>query len=194
MSKPITEYWPSFYEGIRDFVELARTEDAELQLSREAIDRLFDDRFVMTSSIEGIKRREKMLGIQADSSKETLDFRRKRIINRYSTKPPFTIRYLQELMDRLVGPGMTIVSVDVQQFILTVTANIENANVFKEVFRTVETIKSANLTYQQNTSLHDTIELEARISKQAITWNYALGSWELGENPFATLGPEVPIT
>lgn len=194
MGKPITEYWPSFYEGIKDFIELAQTEDAELQLSRQAIDQLFDDQFVMTSGNDAIKRREKMLGIQADPTRETLDFRRKRIINRYSTKPPFTIRYLQELMDRLVGPGMTIVSVDVQQFILTVTANIENANVFKEVIRTVETVKPTNLTYQQNTSLHNTIELEAYISKQAITWNYSLGSWALGENPFSTLGPEVRIT
>jgi len=193
MSKPIQEYWPSFYEGIKDFVELAQTEDAELALTRDAIDQLFDDQFVMTSGLDGIKRREKMLGIQADPARETLDFRRRRIVNRYSTKPPFTIRYLQKQLDRLVGPGMTIVSVDEQQFILTVTANIENASVFREVISTVETVKPANLIYQQNTSLNNAIEIESHVSKQNIAWNYKLGSWSLKEEPFASLGPEVPI-
>ncbi|WP_276358397.1 putative phage tail protein [Cohnella caldifontis] len=194
MGKPIQDYWPSFYEEIKDFVELAATEDAEMQLSRNAIDQLFSDQFVMTSGVDAIKRREKMLGIQADPSTESLDFRRKRIVNRYSTKPPFTIRYLQEQLDRLVGKGLTVVSVDVQSFILTVTTNIENANVFKEVISTVDRVKPANLIYQQNTSLNNTIELEEHISMREIAWNYALGSWALGEKAFSTLGTEVQIT
>ncbi|WP_206108572.1 putative phage tail protein [Paenibacillus thiaminolyticus] len=53
------------------------------------MNRLLDDQFVLTSSVDGIKRREKMLGIQADSSLETIEFRRQRIINRYQMKPPF---------------------------------------------------------------------------------------------------------
>lgn len=159
-----------------------------------AIQRLFDDQFVLTSDVQSVKRREQMLNIQADSKAETLDFRKRRILNRYQIKPPFTIRYLQQHLDKLVGIGMTIVSVDVQNFILTVTTNIENANVFKEVQYTVETIKPANLEYQQNTSIHDTVGLEEHISKQEITWNYKLdGTWILGEKPFATIGSEVVI-
>ncbi|WP_373233312.1 putative phage tail protein [Cohnella sp.] len=193
MSKPIREYWPEFYDGIEDFIELARTEDAELQLSSHAVDRLFNDQFVMTSDLAAVKRREKMLGIQADPSAESLDFRRRRIVNRYSTKPPFTLRYLQQRLDQLVGPGLTIVSVDVENFVLYVTANIQNANVFREVQYTMETVKPANLIYQQQTSTAATIRLKEHIFKQEIAWNYKLGSWQLGTQPFATLGPEEQI-
>ncbi|MFB9273365.1 putative phage tail protein [Cohnella cellulosilytica] len=194
MSKPIREYWPSFYEDIKDFVELAQTEDEELQLAAGAVDQLFSDQFVMTAGIDAIKRREKMLGIQADPSVETLDFRRRRIVNRYSTKPPFTLRYLQQRLDQLVGPGLTVVSVDVQQFILYVTANIQNANVFREVQYTIETVKPANLAYQQNTSISEAVGLEEHIAMKAITWNYKLnGSWQLGEKPFASYGSEVIV-
>lgn len=193
MSNRILPYLPEYYGGIVDFVEIANTEDIELDNMDTAINQLFDDRFVMTSSIQAIKRREQMLGIQADPSKESLEFRRLRIMNRYQTKPPFTIRWLQEQLDRLVGPGMTIVSVDVENFILYVTTNIENANVFKEVQHTIQTVKPANLIYQQNTSLSDVIAFKERISKQDITWNYKLGSWKLGEKPFSSLGPEVRI-
>ncbi|MEF3309526.1 DUF2313 domain-containing protein [Paenibacillus sp. GYB004] len=193
MSKPIQSYWPEYYQDIRDFVELARTEDAELQLTEAAVQQLFDDQFVMTSSPQAVKRREQMLGIQADPTTESLEFRKRRILNRYQTKPPFTIRYLQQQLDTLVGPGMTIVAVDVENFLLTVTTNIENANVFREVVYTIDTIKPANLVYQQNTSLSGSIGLKEHISRKDVTWNYKLGSWQLGQLPFATLGPEVIV-
>lgn len=192
MPKPILSYLPDYYQDIRDFVELAETEDAELLLLATAVNQLLNDQFVLTSGTAAVKRREQMLEIQAEPS-ETLEFRKRRILNRYQTKPPFTIRYLQQQLDLLVGPGMTIVSVDAQNFILTVTANIENASVFREVVYTVELIKPANMVYQQNTSLGSKIGLEESISKQGVTWNYALGSWQLGQLPFATLGPEEVI-
>lgn len=185
---------PEFYRDIEDFVELAETETAELNLAQGAIDQLFDDQFVETSGLQAIKRREQMLGIQADPTTETLDFRRRRILNRYQTKPPFTIRYLQRQLDMLVGEGMTIVSVDYANRVLTVTASIDNASVFKEVLHTIETIKPANMVYQQNTALEGVIGLEEHIAAKSMTWNYKLdGSWKLGEKPFVTYGPEVPI-
>lgn len=193
MSERIMPYWPEYYHDVIDFIQIAQTEDVELDNMTTAIQQLFDDQFVLTSSVQAIKRRELMLGIQADPTTESLEFRKQRILNRYQTTPPFTVRWLQEQLDRLVGPGMTIVSVDVENFILYVTTNIENANIFKEVLHTIQTVKPANLVYQQNTSLNDTIGLEEHISKQEITWNYKLGSWKLGEKPFWSLGTEVRI-
>lgn len=191
MAERIMAYLPDYYREIKDFAEIGQTESVELDDLESAIQQVFNDQFVMTASVEAVRRRERMLGIQADPQTESLEFRRKRLVNRYSTKPPFTLRYLQEQLDALVGPGMTIVSVDVQNFILHVTTNIENANVFKEVQYTVEKVKPANLVYQQNTSLRASIGLKERITMQEILWNYRLdGSWRLGEKPFATLGAE----
>ncbi|EJW14710.1 hypothetical protein PAV_11c00510 [Paenibacillus alvei DSM 29] len=70
-------------------MKLAEAQEPELGDAREKIDRLLDDQFVMTSSAEGIKRRESMLGIQADPATEPIEFRRQRILNRYQMKPPF---------------------------------------------------------------------------------------------------------
>ncbi|MCY9540909.1 putative phage tail protein [Paenibacillus alvei] len=194
MSDEIRKHWPSFLLGIIDFVKLAEAQEPELGDAREKIDRLLDDQFVMTSSAEGIKRRESMLGIQADPATEPIEFRRQRILNRYQMKPPFSIRFLQQQLDMLVGPGMTIVSQDVEKHLLTVTANIDKASVFKEVLHTIETIKPANLVYQQNTALEGAIEFKEHVSIKKMTWNYKLdGSWKLGENPFVTYGVEVLI-
>ncbi|MNZ70674.1 hypothetical protein D3C78_890200 [compost metagenome] len=193
MSDRVMSYLPEYYAKVREFAELAGIEDTELEDLEAAVEGLLADQFVSTSGLQTIKRRENMLGIQADPVTESLDFRKRRILNRYQTKPPFTIRYLQQQLDTLVGSGMTIVSVDRDGFILTVTANIENASVFQEVAHTVETIKPAHLVYQQNTSIGNGIDLEEHIAMQELSWNYSLGSWQLGSQPFVTYGAEVVV-
>ncbi|WP_230202587.1 putative phage tail protein [Paenibacillus ihumii] len=187
------QYLPDIYHDVVDFVELTETESQEWISVEQAINQLLDDQFVVSASMQAIKRREKILGIQADPATETLEFRRKRLINRYSTKPPFTVRYLQRQLDFLVGAGLTIVSVDPQAFMLTVTTNLDDAAIFKEVEHTVKVLKPANMIYQQQTSLGDVIGLEERITGREIDWNYRLGEWKLGAKPFADFGPEVVI-
>ena len=194
MSDRILKYWPDIYHEIDDFVELAKAETAEVEDLEKAIQQLFDDQFVMTSSIQGIERREKMLGIQADPSTESLDFRRKRILNRYQTKPPFTIRWLQQQLDQLVGKGLVIVDVDVQNFILYVKAKIDDAAVFKEVNHTVLTVKPANLIYNQQTEINEGITLQENIFKSTLHRMTGLSTtWQLGITPFAVRGEEVKI-
>ncbi|WP_337033191.1 putative phage tail protein [Paenibacillus illinoisensis] len=190
----LMEYLPDYYVDSKQMAALLMAQEIELDNIAAGILRQRDDMYVMTASAQSIRRREKMLRIQADPSTEPLEFRRKRIINRQSMKPPFTIRWLQEQLDRLIGPGLAVVSVDVQQFILYVTTNIENANLFKEVQHTVQSVKPANLVYQQNTSLNHKIGIKHTTTRRDVTWNYKLdGSWKLGEKPFATLGPEVTL-
>jgi hypothetical protein len=193
MSERVLQYLPDFYREIEDFVELDKTESAELDDLKAAVQRLLDDQFVLTSGPDAIRRREKMLGIQADPANESIAFRRARIINRYSMKPPFTARFLQEQLDRLVGPGRALVEVESENYLLIITAAIDDVEVFREVEHTVKTIKPANIVYQQNTALNDDIELVETIVTHEVTWNYVLGSWQLGAAPFATLGPEVPV-
>ena len=194
MSEPVKEYWPEYYESILEFLELSGTEDAELGDLEQSINRLFDDQFVLTAGYEAVKRREKMLGIQADSATETLDFRRKRIINRYSTKPPFTLRYLQERLDFLVGKDKAVTSVDAQNFILFVRTAIEDALLFKEVERTVKTIKPANLVYNQLTALGGEIAMEEHIKRRELERKPRFSTtWRLGTTPYAVAGPEVIV-
>lgn len=187
------EYLPPYYVDSKQMTTLLMAQEIELDNIAAGVLRQRDDMFIMTASAAAIRRREKMLRIQADPAKESLDFRRKRIINRQSTKPPFTQRWLQAQLDRLIGPGMTVVSVKTAEYLLMVTTNIENANLFKEVQHTVQTVKPANMIYQQNTSLQHRIGIKHTTIKRDITWNYKLGSWKLGDKSFATLGPEVTL-
>ena len=187
-------YLPVLYHGIKEFENLTAAETIELDAARVVVGSLLDNQFVLTSDEQAIKRREAILGIKADPSVESLDFRKRRLINRYSSKPPFTVRYLQQRLDYLVGAGRASVAVDVQTFTITVAAHIKDAAVFREVERTVKTSIPANMVYQQQTALKDEIEVEERISARSLNRGTRLSTtWRLGSTPFAEVGPEVII-
>jgi len=194
MADRVLRYLPPFYREIRDFVELSAAEDVELESLHQAVRRLYDDQFVATAGTNSIERREAMLGIQAVPS-ESLEFRRLRILNRYQTKPPFTVRYLQERIDYLAGKGRATVTVEPGLYRLTVTTAIDDAPVFGEVERTIATLKPANMEYRQQTALVDKVRLRERITSYALARNARLGtSWRLGVTPFAERGAGVIAT
>jgi hypothetical protein len=194
MSANLIAYLPELYRNIREFVELTEAENAELDSLTDAVTQLLDDQFVETASEQAIWRRELQLGIRADTTTETLEFRRKRLINRYSTKPPFTVSYLQGRLDFLIGPGRTTIEVDAQNFILKVTLSIPDAAFFKEIQHTIRAVKPANLVYIQATSLTDRIALEEHIWKAALTRRTRLSTlWRVGRTSFADRGTEVQV-
>lgn len=194
MSEPILSYLPEWYSKIREIEQLAEVEDRETANLQQALQRLLDDQFVRTASERAIRRRELQLGIRADPVNESLELRKLRLINRYSTKPPFTLRYLQERLDFLLEPGRAAVRVDVENFILTLTTSVEDANLFREVEYTVKTIVPANMVYQQETAIKDQIGLQERLSYLELTRETRLSTgWRLGVVPFASEGSEVII-
>lgn len=191
--RKLLDYLPEFYREIQDFVELSGTEGIEWEAAAENAGRILDNQFVETADEQSIRRREQQIGIRADADAETLEFRRRRLINRYSAKPPFTIRYLQQRLDALVGTGRATVAVDAQNFILTVTIDVPDAAYFREIEYTINTVKPANLVYNQATGIDATIGLEEHIWKIVLTRPTRLGSWTLGAMPFAQSEPEVQL-
>ncbi|MEC0234470.1 DUF2313 domain-containing protein [Paenibacillus kribbensis] len=193
MNNELIKSLPPELQEIEEFQVITEAELPQMQKLTDMVTQIRNNQFIMTSDAQAIKRREQRLGIQADPTTESLDFRKIRLINRMSTKPPFTVRYLQQQLDKLVGEGLTIVTVDYANRALTITANIDNAPVFSEVERTVSVIKPANMAYQQQTSIEDAITVEERMSYRSLTRHTNLGLWGVGTIPFADPGPEVII-
>ncbi|WP_057760630.1 putative phage tail protein [Cytobacillus praedii] len=184
---------PIFHD-IPEFMEIAITVDKEVQMLEAEIEQVFRNRFVQTANEYAIKRREKLLEIQADPETESLDFRKRRIINRQSTKVPFTLRFLQDRLNFLVGEGRAAVSADWLSSILSIAADIGDAKVFKEVEHTIKTVKPACMVYQQQTALSNTILFKEHISMRQVTRMTRLSTtWKLGSTPFAAGGKEVII-
>ncbi|WP_217563078.1 putative phage tail protein [Paenibacillus sp. GbtcB18] len=190
----LLKYLPEHYRDIEEFKAIAAAEEPEIDKLIQAVGQALDDKFVMTASEYSLKRWEAMLRIRPDPGVETLDFRRIRIINRLSTKPPFTERYLQQRLDYLLGPGKAVVSVDIQGFVLKVTAKLTDAPLFKEMEYTIRNVKPANLVYLQETSLGETLLIEEQIFKTPLSRLTRLSTtWKLGNTAFAKRGQEARI-
>ncbi|WP_258073295.1 YmfQ family protein [Brevibacillus laterosporus] len=185
MSNELMEYLPPYYHDILEMQEYTRVASLAVDMVAKAVEQELADQFIETASEKGIARRERMLRIKPRSD-ETLEFRRMRLKNRKSIKPPFTERWLQHQLDRLLGKGRVTVEVDVLNFILSVNAEIENAPAFREVEHTVRTTIPANLVYQQRTQIRESITLSEKIIKQTIVRQTRLSTtWRLGRTPFA---------
>lgn len=190
----LIDYLPELYHELKEMVKLTEAEDPEFNVLAQVIRQMLDNQFVMTSNQQAIKRREQQLDIRADPTVETLEFRRKRLIHRYSTRPPFTARYLQNRLDELVGPGVATVELDVQNFILTIKLKIPDAAHFLEIEHVIRLMKPANLIYYQETALADTLTLEEHMWSTPLHRMTRLGtSWRLGSTPFSIREQEVQI-
>lgn len=136
---------PAYYRHIREFQEYAKTQSKQLELLEKAILQLEDDQFIITSSEPAIYRREKEFGIIPDPRLETLEFRKKRLLNRMMRKAPFTYRYLIQQLNELVGIGKYVVSIDVANYWIKVLVWAESYSYYKEATEFLERTVPLNL-------------------------------------------------
>lgn len=145
METNIVQYLPDWFRSILDYQELTGAETVEFGNFAELMSRVHDDMFVLTADESTVQDWEKIFGIVANPSVETLEFRRARILNRLTFNPPFTLEFLYERLDALIGVGKWAVVVDYANYTLYVEAAATNQAWAGEVLATVSTIKPCHL-------------------------------------------------
>lgn len=185
-SRKIIEYTPSIYAGFKEYETIIQVCDDLLDNLEKAVDDLKSDQFILSATEEGITQYEEMLKITANTSTETLEFRRERLINRLSTMPPFTIRFLRNKLAEILGEGKFIAYVDYANYTIYVESAVENQTWFDEIMITMVNIKPANMIFINKPLISAAMALSEEISYGTRSFNYALGYWSLGQAPFAT--------
>lgn len=140
---------PDFYQGVREFEATGDTEDVEFKLLAEANAEDLRNAFVMTGNENSISIWEKEIGIRAEAG-ESLDFRRKRLINRYTIKPPFTLRWLEKQLTELLGAGFLKAERDDDVEILYVYVDIDSLAALREFDATIEMVLPLSMQYFKN--------------------------------------------
>ncbi|QOS98101.1 DUF2313 domain-containing protein [Brevibacterium sp. JNUCC-42] len=187
----LLKHLPDIFHEIKEFVSLTEAVVPEINALEERVNQLLDDQFILTASERGIYRREKMLDIKPDLTIESLEFRRKRLINRKSTKAPFTIRFLQNRLDFLYGVDKAKADIP-EDFLLTIETNVKDAAIFREVVQMINVIKPANMVYQHRITLVDVIKLSGLVeAHKALRLTNLSTTWELGEVPFTQKGDQI---
>ena len=187
------ELFPSVYNGVLEISVLSETDDVLLDRALAKLERAQLNQFILTADEETISVYEKMFSILANPTTETLQFRRERVLNRMSLQPPFTMRWLQNKLDEIIGVGKWNAYVDYANRTLYIESFVVNQQWFNELRITINRIKPCNLVFVNKPLIMADVVANETIVSATQHYNYILGQWQLGQEPFATTDSEEVI-
>lgn len=177
---------PPWYREVLDYQQICQTEEQQFEALAGEITAVAENFFFQTMDVGAVQQWEQILGIAANPATETLAFRQARLINRISTKPPFTLQFLYQKLDDLIGPGQWEVEVDYPNYTLYIKSYAQNQSYATEVAFTINQIKPAHIVYVNKPYVDSPLVLSETISQMDRTYNYIMGSWAIGQLPFVT--------
>lgn len=95
----LLSYWMPILRQLKEFKEIANTEEPELRYLLEAIDRTLNNMFIDTADEYGVKRFEDMMGIYPEAG-TSLETRKFNVLVKWNDKVPYTDN---ELYNRLIS-------------------------------------------------------------------------------------------
>lgn len=186
--KPITQleqYLPWVYTDVLETDELMYTEDFMFDELMEVFNQERNNQYVVKADINGIKLFEDILNITANPAIEDIEFRRARIIARFSMQPPYTFPFLREKLDQIIGVGKWDAQLDFDSYTLYIETREINQLWFGELQIIINKIKPANIVFANCLLLNNLLHVNESVGLYDIIYNYILGKWKLGEKPFA---------
>ena len=180
---------PPWYREVLDYQQICQTEQERFETLAGEVAAVADNLFFQTMDTTAVSQWEQIFGITPNPN-ETLEFRRARLLNRISTRPPYTLRFLSQKLDALIGPGEWNVSVDYPNYTLYIESSAENQAYATEVAVTINRIKPAHIVYINKPLLNTGFLMSETINLSQLVYNYKLGGWGLGIFPFASETPQ----
>ena len=186
-NRPLNSFLPTLYQGVVEIDDIMNAEEQEMSIARQELYSAFANTFVLTSDESGVIMFEKMLNIVANPRTEDLEFRRRRLLNRMSMHLPFTFRFLKQRLDEIIGVAGWKAYIDHDNYTLYVEAAATNESWYSEMAFTLNQLKPCNMVFINVPRIDMSINLNEGISYRTLNWKYRLGSWRLGEHPFAVI-------
>ena len=140
-------YWMPILRNLKEFQEIVKAEEPELNLILEAIDRTLANMFIETADEYGIGRFEDMMGIYPEDT-DTLEERRFRVMAKWGDKLPYTVKALKNLLETLCGKDGYALKVDNNRYELVVKVALYNEHNLKEVEKLLNRVVPANMVIQ----------------------------------------------
>nr|DAH96260.1 MAG TPA: tail protein [Caudoviricetes sp.] len=151
---------PPFYREIAEYQQICDAEKAQFARTADSVQGIGQNFFVQTMDADSVQKWEQVLHIRAKPLTETLGFRRQRILSRLCTRPPFTLAFLCQQLDALLGVGRWTCRVDHPAYLLTIGTHVEDKLHREELIHMVNQIKPAHIAFQMYLFC-DTVEASA---------------------------------
>lgn len=98
--------------GVLEIELIAEAEGQVVDALDAALQTLVNNQFIMTADSQGLSALEALYGL-GNSPNESIEFRRKRLIEEKSKQPPFTYKWLQQRLDVILD-GEYVIERDVR--------------------------------------------------------------------------------
>ena len=138
---------PPFYREIAEYQQVCDAEKAQFSRTADSVRVIGQNFFVQTMDADSVQKWEQVLHIRAKPLTETLSFRRQRILSRLCTRPPFTLAFLYQQLDTLLGVGRWTCRVDYPAYLLTIGTHVEDKLHREELIHMVNQIKPAHIVF-----------------------------------------------
>ena len=162
---------PPWYREVLDYQVLCGAEETAFDALAEEIVGVADNFFFQTMDEGAVAQWESIFGIVPNPQTEDLDFRRYRVLNRISTRPPYTLGFLYQKLDELIGPGLWEVTVDYPNYTLYIESSAQNQNYASEVAFTINRIKPAHIVYVNTPFVQSGLLLSEQIERADRVYN-----------------------
>lgn len=111
--------------------------------------------------------------------------RRERLLNRQSLKPPFTVKFIQNRLDEILGEGNYTLEIDYENSTIIVENTSTSQAWAEELFITINNVKPASMLYINRPVDISNLYVNESIHMSQYLYNYRLGTrWVLGRKPF----------
>jgi hypothetical protein len=141
----LIEYLPEVIQGVREYKALfGHGEQPEIDNVWKAIDDAFDDQFIASATISGVKRWESILGLHPKGT-DTLQNRKFRILSRLNEKLPYTMPMLENMLETLCGAGNYETDLDHAAYSLNVLVGLASNSNIEDIRRLLDKVCPANI-------------------------------------------------
>lgn len=202
----VEEYLPKGLQEFAQYKTISNALNHTLKRLSRNLQTISKNQDFKTMDITMIEMYEYIFGITPNPSIEDLDFRRSRLINRNSMKPPFTESFLRKKLDEIIGGGRYLLTVNGgdnprnelvwnyklgttfklgmspfgsnydDNYTIVLESGVENQNVYAEVSAMINLIKPANMVFINKPLITDIIEFGEEVFISDNQWNYKLGT------------------
>lgn len=148
----LLSYWMPLLRKLKEFKEIAKTEEPELRYILEAIDRTLANMFIETADEYGVKRFENMMGLYPEEG-DSLETRRFNVLIKWNDKVPYTEKELYNRLLSLCGSADKFtIEEHYKDYLLKVATHLGIAGAFDAVAKLLEDMLPCNLVLDlQNT-------------------------------------------
>ena len=194
MLHDLKRYVPIVYNGIQEMDNIINTEQQEIDTLYGEMKLAYNRQTVINADEKGISLYEAILNINSDSSAESLEFRKQKVILQLTTAPPFSFNFLLQQLDKIAGRENYKSWIDFNNYTLYIQAETSNKLWFNELTLLLARIKPANILYIYIGYKKTEIGVKSETSYKISEWKYKLnGTWLLGQYPFYTDGEETKM-